>query len=485
MSKSIKVNAFFKTLMSIVNIVFPLLTAPYVARVLSVDGFTEYNKIVSMMTWFTPFAVFGVYTYGMRTISQIKNDKQAVSALFTKLFCFSIFASIIVVCAYFCIVFFSSSFANYRGIYAVAAIQLLFVCFATDWANEAFENYGFILAKTFCCRVLYLTAVFVFVKNADDVFVYVLLSSLSLVVNNLLTFTFAKSRIPFTKTKIKNIALLSKSLGVVFLLENSSMLYTIFDRFVLTWWGSKLDLTYYNVSQTIVMALTSVTSSVLLVSIPRLSHLWANGKKDEYYDVQQKTSNTFMALQAPCCIGMACLSLEVIFFYSGSNYLPAYLSLLFFASRYCISAFDMILSKQMLLATGNERVLTKIYYLGGIFNILCKTILVISGNLTPELCIITTACSDLLTIILQVINIKKLGIHITILSKKTYKYVLTSLVFVPVIFVVKQLIPYGEVSSIIIRTIVSIIICATIYVLMLMITKDKLVSVVLKKYKKL
>lgn len=484
MSKSIKVNAFFKTLMSIVNIVFPLLTAPYVARVLSVDGFTEFNKIVSMMTWFTPFAVFGVYTYGMRTISQIKNDKQAVSALFTKLFCFSIFASIVVVCAYLCIVFFSSEFAYYRGVYAVAATQLMFVCFATDWANEAFENYGFILAKTFCCRLLYLIAVFIFVKQPDDVLIYVLLSSLSLVVNNLLTFTYAKSRIPFTKTKIKDIALLSKSLGIVFLLENSSMLYTIFDRFVLTWWGTKIDLTYYTVSQTIIMALTSVTSSVLLVSIPRLSHLWANGKKEEYYDVQQKTSNTFMALQVPCCIGMACLSLEVIFYYSGSNYLPAYISLMFFASRYCISAFDMILSKQMLLATGNERILTKIYYIGGVFNILSKTILVLSGNLTPELCIVTTAVADLLVILLQVIKIKKLGIRIAILSKNTLRYFVTSLAFIPIVLLVKQLIPFGETHSIIIRTVICITLCALLYLLMLIITKDNLVSEILKRYKK-
>ena len=96
MSKSMKANAFFKTLMSIVNIVFPLLTAPYVARVLSVDGYTEYNKAVSMLGWFSPFAVFGVYTYGMRTISQIKKDKAAVSKLFSQLFSFSIFASVLV-----------------------------------------------------------------------------------------------------------------------------------------------------------------------------------------------------------------------------------------------------------------------------------------------------------------------------------------------------------------------------------------------------
>ena len=91
MSKSIKLNALFKTILSVVNIIFPLLVGPYVARVLSVEGYTEYNKAMSMMNWFNPFAIFGVYTYGMRTVSQIKNDKEKLSKLFTSLFSFNIF----------------------------------------------------------------------------------------------------------------------------------------------------------------------------------------------------------------------------------------------------------------------------------------------------------------------------------------------------------------------------------------------------------
>ena len=165
--------------------------------------------------------------------------------------------------------------------YVIFSTQLLFICFATDWVNEAFESYGFILVKTFICRLLYVIAVFVFVKKTDDVFIYVVLSSLSLMLNNALTFAYAKVRIKFSKFLLKEEVFRVKPLFIVFLLVNSSMLYTIFDRFVLTWFGDKLLLTYYNVSQTIIMAIVNVTSSVLLVSIPRLSFLWANNKKDD------------------------------------------------------------------------------------------------------------------------------------------------------------------------------------------------------------
>lgn len=483
MAKSIKANAFFKTLMSIVNILFPLLTAPYVARVLSMDGYTEYNKAVSMITWFSPFAVFGVYTYGMRTISQIKNDKNAVSKLFSQLFSFGVFASVIVTAVYLILVLSLPSFKVYKGMYAIISTQLLFICFATDWANEAYESYGFILVKTFFCRLLYMIVVFLFVKKSDDVFIYVFLSSLSLMLNNALTFAYAKSKIKFSKFSFKEEIALIKPLFIVFLLVNSSMLYTIFDRFVLTWFGDKLLLTYYNVSQTIVMAVVNITSSVLLVSIPRLSYLWANDKKDDYYSLLKKSSDTFMAFNTPCCIGLACISSEVIYYYSGMKYIAASLPFMLFALRYYFSTFDMILAKQVLLATGNEKVLTKNYYIGGVYNVVIKIILVLLNKLTPELCIISTATADLLIIVLQLRSIKQLEIKFTLFSKAIVKYLVTSLLFVPVVIFIKHFIPFDGLKLITLRTLFSIAACTIIYAIMLFVTKDEILFSLINKRK--
>lgn len=481
MSKSIKANAVFKTFMSIVNIVFPLLTAPYVARVLSMDGYTEYNKAASMITWFSPFAVFGVYTYGMRTISQIKNDKDAVSKLFSQLFSFSVFTSVLVSVLYFVLIFSLPSFQNYRRMYSVFAVQLLFICFATDWANEAFESYGFILVKTFFCRLLYVIAVFFFVRKAGDVLVYVGLSSLSLMLNNALTFAYAKSKIKFSRFSLKEEIALARPLFVVFLLVNSSMLYTIFDRFVLAWFGDKLLLTYYNVSQTIILAVVNVTSSVLLVSIPRLSYLWANDKKDEYYSLLNKSSDVFMALHTPCCIGLACISSEVIFYYSGMKYIAASLPFLLFSLRYYISAFDMILAKQVLLATGNEKVLAKIYYIGGIYNVIAKTVLVLVGKLTPELCIMTTAIADLIVIAMEIACIRKFKLMFSVFSRAKIKYFITSLLFVPVVMLIKRLIPFCGLKNISARTLLSVCSCAVLYVSMLFATKDPVLYSLVKR----
>ncbi|MCF0241848.1 MAG: polysaccharide biosynthesis protein, partial [Treponema sp.] len=177
MAKSIKLNAFFKTLLSVCNIVFPLFTAPYIARILSVDSYTECNRVISVLSWFSPFAVFGVYTYGLRAISQVKNDKTEIEKLFSSLFVISVFFSLLTTIGYIALVSFSSVFSGYRYLYIIGSSQLLFTFFATDWMNEASERYGFILLKSFVCKLVYVISVFVFIKKPEDSYLYIIFTS--------------------------------------------------------------------------------------------------------------------------------------------------------------------------------------------------------------------------------------------------------------------------------------------------------------------
>lgn len=472
MSKSIKINAFYKSVLSVLNILFPLITAPYISRILSVDGFTEYNRALSMIAWFSPFAVFGVYTYGLREIARIRNDRKAVEELFTKLFLLSLILCVLVTIIYLIVVIFVSS-REYRNLYVIASSQLFFVCFATDYMNEAGEKYGFILLKSFFCRLIYVISVFCFVRDESDAWLYMLLSSGSVVLNNLLTFFYNKYNYHFRRIEFKETVKLIKPLFVVFLLVNSSMLYTILDRFALTYFGDKLQLTYYHVSQVLSNSVVQISSSLILVTIPRLSFYWGNNKKNEYYELLEKSSSLFLILSIPCCIGMAYLSKDVMYLYAGEKYLAASFPLFLFCFRYLISNFDTILSKQILLATGNEKCLTRIYYIGGIYNILLKVILIISGNLSASSCIITTATADILVIVLQMIQIRKKNIRNKVFNENLIIPFISSLLFVFIIKAISFKIPNFTIVFSILRCALSVAICALFYFLVLLFSRNK------------
>lgn len=475
MAKSIKLNALFKTIMSILNILFPLITAPYIARILSVDGYTEFQKANSMITWFSPFALFGVYTYGMRTISQVKNNKEKVSKLFSELFTFNLFSCTFVTIIYLILVFFLPSLKQYQMLYLIFASQIMMICLATDWVNEAFESYGFMMVKSFFIRLLYVILVFFLIKSQNDIYKYVIISCCANILNNSITFLYAKSKIPFCKINIRDEIKIIKPLFVVFLLVNASLLFTVLDRFILTFFSSKLQLTYYSISQSLTNAVIQVSSSILLVSIPRLSNLWGNNLSSDYYSLLKKSSSSFLAIHTPFCIGMAVIAKEIVFLYSGVNYIDGYIVFLLFSCRYYISGFDMILSKQVLLATNNEKVLTKIYYLAGAFNLFQKIILLLFNVLTPETCVITTALADIFAICMEMIQVKKLNIKFSIISKDNLKYLITSCLFIPISIVTKMIIPFEGIKNIIIRLVIIVSSSVVLYGIMMIITKDELV----------
>jgi O-antigen/teichoic acid export membrane protein len=251
------------------------------------------------------------------------------------------------------------------------------------------------------------------------------------------------------------------------------MLYTILDRFFLVWKGNKLALTYYSISQNILIAFTTVTVSMILVTIPRLSYYWASNQKKEYYRLFDTSSKTFLLINIPCCIGMACLANEIIYIYSGEKYIAASSVMFLFSIRYLIETFDIIFAKQILLVTGNEKILMHIYYIGGICNLIFKIVLVLINKLTPELCVITTACADILVIIWEFVEIKKLNIEIKIIDRSVIRYIMSSCLFFLVIWGIKYLITETSIKEIATVSVLSILSCTILYIILLFIQRDK------------
>ena len=94
MAKNIKVNALASILVRVFNILFPLITGPYLARILSKEAYGEFNVANSILNLFIPFAAFGIYSYGIRSISRVKNNIKEISKNFTVLFSINVISSL-------------------------------------------------------------------------------------------------------------------------------------------------------------------------------------------------------------------------------------------------------------------------------------------------------------------------------------------------------------------------------------------------------
>ena len=146
--KNIKVNALASLLVNVLNIVFPLITNPYLTRILSKSNYGYFNTANTWASFVIPLAAFGIYNYGIRAISKVKDDKDKINYVFSKLFYISVITSVLTTSIYFLFIYLDNSIENLKELYYILGVQALFQFLYIEWMNEAYENYAFILYKT-------------------------------------------------------------------------------------------------------------------------------------------------------------------------------------------------------------------------------------------------------------------------------------------------------------------------------------------------
>ena len=183
-SKSLFKNSIYKALLSIVNIAIPIIIGPYITKLLNVDLYGAYNKVYAEFQIFLIFATFGIYTFGVREISKIRNDEKKVASLFTNLFVIGIITNLLVGIIYVVYALISSNGITTK-IYMVFIIQIVANIFYIEFLNEALENYKFITIKTLFVKIIYFVLLLMFVKKPDDIIIYAVVISFIVFLNNL------------------------------------------------------------------------------------------------------------------------------------------------------------------------------------------------------------------------------------------------------------------------------------------------------------
>lgn len=85
MAKSVKANFVFNAIINVSAVIFPLITAPYVSRVLEPDGVGLYNFANTYAGYFALVGLLGIPTYGVREVAKRRDDKKALQLLVSEL----------------------------------------------------------------------------------------------------------------------------------------------------------------------------------------------------------------------------------------------------------------------------------------------------------------------------------------------------------------------------------------------------------------
>lgn len=477
-NKSIMKNVLYKIMLNVFNIIVPIIIGPYAYRIMGPTLIGRVSYAESIYTYFLIFASFGIYTYGIREMSRIRDDSESVSKLFSSLFTISVMANLSTVIVYLIFVF-----VKFRGtalfpILLIYSINLFLYVFYVEWLCEANENYNFIAIKTMVIRLIYIVLLLTLVKTKKDLLIYVSLNTLLFLLNYIVSFIYVKKRVKFNFKDLE-IRRHIKPLLIIVVMSNASILYGQLDKVMLGAFANETMVGYYSTSQLITSIVNSLLLSIIYVTIPRLSHVIANETDAAYESLLEKICRNYFAFLFPCAVGLFALANEIILLYGGKNFAPAISVLKIFSLFLIVSGIEFIFTNQVFYVKRQERKAVKIILCGGLLNIILKFILAYFKMLNPHTAIITTTISYSCLITAEYIFTRKvLKVSFNMFKLDNIKYLFISLLFIPAVYVIKLVL-----HRTILVAAAGVIACAALYSLILFITKDSVFMEVLVRFK--
>lgn len=482
MSKSISKNAVFKTMLNLFNIALPLIITPIVLGAIK----ETYNGYISVgETWntvFMTFACFGVSQYGLREISRVRDDEEKLNKTITSLFVITTTTTLITTVAYILLITFKYSGQAPFYTCLVMGGNVLFNIFYVEWINEALENYDFIAIKTMVVRIIYSLIVILFVKNENNYLLYLYVLVGFNFINNILSFIYIRKRTKFDFRDLE-IKRHLKPMFQTLILSNTYLLYTQLDRVMIDNYIGSTETGFYAISFKIMNIIDILIFTIIQVSMSRLVNYLANKSKEIYMDLLRKVVSIYFILLFPAAIGLLCVSKQaVIIFGRGYRYIGAVPILMVFSLYLIATGIDRIIEQQIIYVFGYEKADTKLALYGGVVNLILNYALVLFGIFTPEMAVVTTLIADIFLISLEYNYLVKrvIKIDIKLFSMSNMKYLLYSLIFIPISIVINS-----NIENIIISCAADVICCSAVYLGILLVTRDKtfkeLYSLLLKK----
>lgn len=354
-NKSLGLNAALNSLQSLLNLIFPLITFPYVSRTLSVDGVGKYNFANSIISYFILLAGFGISVYAVREGAKLRDNREEFSQFASRIFTINIISTIISYIALFLVLILSTSLQKYNIAILIFSIQIFFTTLGVDWIYTIFEEYGYITARNIIFKIISAILLFIFVKHRDDYLNYIVISVIASTGSYLLNFFHAKK---FCDIKLVFKFDWKSYLTPIFIIFASTVaikIYLASDVTMLGFLRNEYTVGIYSTATKIYSIVGAMLSAMTAVAIPRLAMLMGQKRMDEYQGLLDQLINTLLMIILPGIIGLFMLSKDVILIIAGEKYLRATTALQITCFAMLGSAMSTVFNQCALMPAKREK----------------------------------------------------------------------------------------------------------------------------------
>lgn len=374
--KSLKVNFLYNAAFKLLNILFPLITFPYVARIISVDGIGKVNYTLAIIEYFILISQFGIPTYAIRECAKYRDDKVKLSKTVQEILLINV---IMIVLSY--AMFFGmldiKAFHNYKTLLLIMSINIITTNLGVEWFYQAIEEYKIITVRNLLVKIVSIILIFTLIKNESDYILYGLIIVISTALGYLLNFYQLRKYIhPLKRFSNYNIKKHIKPILVLFAMAFTISIYLNLDKVMLGLMSGDKAVGIYTASNKMVKMVLALVTALSTVMLPRMSYYIDKGLKDEINNLIKKSLDFIFMISIPSTIGIVMLSKQLILFFAGNDFTEAIFTLKILSPIIIAIALSNLTGIQILMAHGKERLVLVSTIFGAVINLLLNLILI-------------------------------------------------------------------------------------------------------------
>lgn len=493
--KSIAKNYVYNLVYQVLILVLPLITTPYLSRVLGAEGIGIYSYTYSIVTYFILFGSLGVAMYGQREIAYAQENIEARKKVFIEIIIFRFITVFLATIAYY---FWFIRGDEYQIYYQILLLELIAAAFDISWFFQGMEEFKRTVTRNVLVRICSVTLVFILVKTKEDLAKFTLIYSIADLVGNLSLWLYLPKYLRGVKIKNINVLQHIPQIVLLFIPQIANQIYKILDTTMIgKLVADKSETGYYEQGQKVIRLLLTIVTSLGVVMIPRMASTFASGDKKQINSYMKISFNFVFFLAFPIMFGIVSISEAFVPVFFGSGYDKVVILINIISPIIILMGIANVIGTQYLLPTKRQKEYTISIAIGVVANFILNYILI--TNYASIGASIATVLSQLIIDIIQLNYIRK-EIEMKEMFKSSWKYLAASLVMFGACYIAKAVLEISVIMEMlanfalsismsktyfinIISIMVQIITGVIVYILMLILLKNEYVFMFLNKVK--
>ena len=391
MIKSSKLNGILNVIKRCLHIIFPLLTFPYLSRILGPENLGKFSYADSIINYFLLAAMLGVESYAVREGARFRDDKTKLYKFVSEVFTINIVSGIFVLGFFLLMIFSNQSLIEYRMLLLILGFMIPATILGRDYINVIYEDFLYITVRYIIIQLIALALIFILINESTDYVKYTIIFVLSYSLGYLINIFYTSKILPYKLSFNKDIKQHLIPIFILFCGQISTVIYIQSGITMLGIFKTESEVGIYTIASKIPLLTKSIVNALTAVTIPRIVYFLGHNELKNYENYTQRLFYYLFFAIAPIVTGLTLEAKYVLRIVGGTEYLSGTFSLQILSVMLIFAVFAGYFCNAILIPNRKEKDFLYITIFAAVINVALNLIFI------PPLGILGTAISTLVS----------------------------------------------------------------------------------------